>query len=149
VGPDIYNVTYRLGSRQGQKYEHATIEKVLQKVFSMWSVPCPLLGNGSPNTFLLKQTRGTIGHLLLDNGGVNRFYIQYRLCFPWCTCTVVIRESSSEAGSSVELRLHLWTVNQRTTEAEEPPLLRIVTRKYLVKTLQRKSHFWELLPSKD
>jgi hypothetical protein len=35
------------------------------------------------------------------------------------------------------------------TEAEESPLLRFVTRKGLVKTLQRNSHCWELLPSND
>jgi hypothetical protein len=43
----------------------------------------------------------------------------------------------------------LWSVNQRATEAEESPLLRFVTRKRLVKTLQRNSHCRELLLSKD
>jgi hypothetical protein len=50
---------------------------------------------------------------------------------------VFIRESSSEAGSSVavELRVQLWSVNQGTTEAEESLTLRFVSRKRLVKTL--------------
>jgi hypothetical protein len=96
-------VTCRPMSRQRSKYEHATIEKVLQEVFSMWSAPCPLLGNGSLNTFPQKQTRGTIGHLLIGKSAVNRLCQQYRLCFPWDPCKVVIRESSSEADSSDEL----------------------------------------------
>jgi hypothetical protein len=37
----------------------------------------------------------------------------------------------------------------RATEAEESPLLRFVTKKRLVKTLQRNSHSLELLPSND
>jgi hypothetical protein len=48
-----------------------------------------------------------------------------------------------------QLRVLLWSVNQRATEAEESPLLRFVTRKRLVKTLQRNSHCGELLLSKD
>jgi hypothetical protein len=43
-------------SRQRPKYAHATIEKVLQEMFSMLSAPYPLLGNGSLNTFLQKLT---------------------------------------------------------------------------------------------
>jgi hypothetical protein len=35
--------------RQRQKYAHATMGKVLQDLFSMWSAPCPLLGNRSLN----------------------------------------------------------------------------------------------------
>jgi hypothetical protein len=46
--------------------------------------------------------------------------------------------------SFVELRVHLWNVNQQATEAEESPLLRFVTRKRLVKTLQRNSHCGEI-----
>jgi hypothetical protein len=56
--------------RQRPKYAHAKIENVLEEVFSMWSVPCRLLGNGSLNTFPQKQTGGTIGHLLLGNGAI-------------------------------------------------------------------------------
>jgi hypothetical protein len=48
----------------------------------------------------------------------------------------------------MELRVQLWNVNQRATEAEDSPLLRFVTRKRLVKTLQRNGHSVELLPSK-
>jgi hypothetical protein len=47
------------------------------------------------------------------------------------------------------MRVQLWNVNKRATEAEESPLLRFVTRKRLVKTLERNSHCVELLPSKD
>jgi hypothetical protein len=47
------------------------------------------------------------------------------------------------------LRIELWSVNQRATEAEESPLLSFVTRKRLVRTLQMTSHCGELLPSND
>jgi hypothetical protein len=50
--------------------------------------------------------------------------------------------------SSVELSVQLWSVNQRTTEADEFPLLRFLTTKHLVKTRQRNSHCGELLPGK-
>jgi hypothetical protein len=83
-------VTCRTISRQHPKYAHA-IEKILQVVFSMWSAPCSLLGNRSLNTFPQKQTRGTKRYLLLGNGAVNRLCQQYRLCFPWGQCKVVIR----------------------------------------------------------
>jgi hypothetical protein len=43
-------VTCRLISRQRTKYEHATMERVLE-VFSMWSAPCPVLGNGPIKTY--------------------------------------------------------------------------------------------------
>jgi hypothetical protein len=92
-------VTCRPVSRQRPKYAHATIENILQELFSMWSAQCLLLGNGSLNTLLQKQTRGTIGDLLLRNGVVNRLCQQYSLCFPGGPCKVDIRESSSEAGS--------------------------------------------------
>jgi hypothetical protein len=49
-------VTCRPISTQRLKYVDATIEKVLQEVFTMWSAPCPLLGNGSLNTFPQKHT---------------------------------------------------------------------------------------------
>jgi hypothetical protein len=74
-----YIMTCRPMSKQRPKYVHATIEEVLKEVFSMWSAPFPLLGNGSLNTSPQKQTRGTIGHLLLGNGAVNRLCQQYRL----------------------------------------------------------------------
>jgi hypothetical protein len=61
---------------------------------------------------------------------------------------VIMRESSSEAGSSVELSVQLWS-NRRATEAEKSSVLIFVTRKRLAKTLQRNSHCGELLPSKD
>jgi hypothetical protein len=60
---------------------------VLQEVFSMWSGPCQLLRNRPLNTFTQKETRGTV-YLLLGNGLV--------------PCKVFIRESVSEAGSSVQ-----------------------------------------------
>jgi hypothetical protein len=46
-----YIVSYRPVSTQRRRYAHATIEKGLQELFSMWSAPCPLLDNGSLNTF--------------------------------------------------------------------------------------------------
>jgi hypothetical protein len=69
---DQYIVTCRHNSTQSLKYAQATIENVLQEFFSMSYAPCPLLGNGSLNTFPQKQTRGTNGDLLLGNGAVNR-----------------------------------------------------------------------------
>jgi hypothetical protein len=47
---------------QRPKYTH-TIENLLQEVFSVWSVPCPLLGNGSLNArnsrkSIARQRRG-------------------------------------------------------------------------------------------
>jgi hypothetical protein len=68
IPPDVINlfskniqadkniVKCRPSSKQRPKYMHATIEKAMQEVFSMWSAPCPLLGNGSLNTFLQKHT---------------------------------------------------------------------------------------------
>jgi hypothetical protein len=52
-------------------------------------------------------------------------------------------------GAKKQLRVQLWSVNQRVTEVEESPLLRFATGKSLVKTLQRNCHCAELLPSKD
>jgi hypothetical protein len=69
----VYIVTCRPTSRQCPKYAHATIGKVLQELFSMWSAPCLLLGNWSLNTFPQKQTRGTVGDLLLGNRSLNTF----------------------------------------------------------------------------
>jgi hypothetical protein len=92
------------------------IEKVLQELFSMWSAPCPLLGNGSLNTFPQKQTRGTIGDIFLGNGTVNRLCQQYRLCFPRGQCKVVIEESSSETGSCGRRRMLIELVQRSTTE---------------------------------
>jgi hypothetical protein len=57
--------------------------------------------------------------------------------------------TSKTIGGIRQLRAQLWRANQRQTVAEESPLLRFVTRKYLVKPLQRNSHFRELLPSND
>jgi hypothetical protein len=45
-----------------------------------------------------------------------------------------VQFESVERVSAVQLRVQLWNVNQRATEAEESPLLRFVTRKRLVKT---------------
>jgi hypothetical protein len=49
----------------------------------------------------------------------------------------------------MQLRVQLWSVNQRATAAEESPLLRFVTGKRLVKILQRNSHCGERLPNED
>jgi hypothetical protein len=40
------NVTCRPISRQRPNCAHATMEGVLEEVFSLWSAPCPVLGNG-------------------------------------------------------------------------------------------------------
>jgi hypothetical protein len=45
-------VTRRPISRQLTKYEHATIEKVLEEVISVWYAPYPVLGNEPINTRL-------------------------------------------------------------------------------------------------
>jgi hypothetical protein len=84
----------------------------------MWFAPCPLLGNGSLNTFPQKQTRGTVGDLLLGNGTLNRLCQQYRLCFPWGPCKVVIRESYSEAGSLVQKNEELGERERKRTRME-------------------------------
>jgi hypothetical protein len=60
-----------------------------------------------------------------------------RLCFLPDPCREVILKT---VGARVELTVQLWSVDQRATEAEESPLLRFVTKKRLVKTLQRNSH---------
>jgi hypothetical protein len=106
-------------SRQRPKYVHATIEKVLQEVFSMWFAPCQLLSNDSPNTFPQKQTCGKVGNLLLGNSAVNRLCQKCRLCFLYDPCRVVIRESNFEAGSSVQK-----TVENRENENENGASLR-------------------------
>jgi hypothetical protein len=69
-----------------------------------------------------------------------------RLCFLRGPCQGVILKT---VGATVQWRVQLWSVKQRATEAEESPLLRFVTRKRLVKTLQSNSHCRELLPGKD
>jgi hypothetical protein len=61
----------------------------------------------------------------------------------------VYNEKPRTIDGSIELRVQLWSVNQRATEAEESPLLRFVTRKRLAKTLQRNNNFGDLLSTKD
>jgi hypothetical protein len=56
----------------------------------------------------------------------------------------MIRPTVFCSASAVELRVQLWSVNRRTAEAEESPSLRSVTRKRLMKTLQRNSHFGDV-----
>jgi hypothetical protein len=68
------------------------------------------------------------------------------LCFLRGPCRGIILKT---VGATVQLRVQLWSVNQQATEAEVSPLLRLVTRKPIVKTLQRNSHYGQLLPSKD
>jgi hypothetical protein len=74
-----YIVTCRPMSRQRPKYEHSSMERALQEVFSMSSAPCPLLCNGLLNIFPQRQTCGIIRHLLLGNGKVNKLCQQYGL----------------------------------------------------------------------
>jgi hypothetical protein len=54
--PHVNIVICRPISRQRSKYAHGMIENALQVLFSVWSAPCPLLGNGSLNTFPQKRT---------------------------------------------------------------------------------------------
>jgi hypothetical protein len=61
---------------------------------------------------------------------------QQRLCFLRGPCRGVILKT---IGVTRQTRIQLWCVNQRTTEAEESPSLRFVTRKRLVKTLHMNS----------
>jgi hypothetical protein len=67
------------------------------------------------------------GHLLLVNGSVNRLCQQYRFCFLWGPCRVVIRGSSSEAG--VQFRSTRSTITEysrisrRTGKRTESDLL--------------------------
>jgi hypothetical protein len=49
----------------------------------LWRI-CPLLGNGSLNTFPQKQTRGTIGHLFLDNAHIRRQQSDNSRCYATC-----------------------------------------------------------------
>jgi hypothetical protein len=51
--------------------------------------------------------------------------------------------------SAVQLRVQVWSVDQRATEIEASALVRFITRTRVVKTLQRNSHYGELLPRKD
>jgi hypothetical protein len=52
-------------------------------------------------------------------------------------------------GATRQLKVQFWSVNQRAAEAEGSPSLRFVTGKRVEKTLQKNSHFGELLQSKD
>jgi hypothetical protein len=94
---------------------HPSIYIVAYRLVARWSPPRPLLCNGTVKTLLQQQ----------------------RVCV---FCVVCAEEFFKIIGATVKLRIQLWSVNQRTTEAEESPLLRFFTRKRLVKTLQRNSH---------
>jgi hypothetical protein len=61
----------------------------------------------------------------------------------------VLQGTPTRDVAIVEPRVQLWSVNQWTTEAEESPSLIFVTRKLLVKTLQRNIHCGELIPRKN
>jgi hypothetical protein len=149
-----YIVTCRPISRQHPKWAHIAIEKVLEKVFSMWCASCPVLSNGPVDTHS-------------DNGR--------KRCFIWCPHNIQCwvtgkwtriltrdifslrpgpnlynkRRKIFQWSRWVELNVQLLRVNQLTAEAEESPLLRFVARKRSVKTLQRNKHCWDRLPSND
>jgi hypothetical protein len=53
-----------------------------------------------------------------------------------------------EQRNTTQLRVQLWSVNQRSTDGDEYPSLKFVTRESLVTTLQMNSHCGELLPRK-
>jgi hypothetical protein len=59
----------------------------------------------SNGTSIASQRRGWTG------------FVNNTRCFPWRPRKVVVRELTSEAGSSVELSVQQWSVNQRATEA--------------------------------
>jgi hypothetical protein len=58
-------------------------------------------------------------------------------------CSKLLHCSALLYSQSVEMKVQLWSVNQRATEADESPLLRFVTRKRLVKTRQKNSRCGE------
>jgi hypothetical protein len=52
-------------------------------------------------------------------------------------------------GVTRKMRVQSWNVNQRVTAAEESSSPTFATRKRLVKALQMKSYYGELLPRED
>jgi hypothetical protein len=75
-------VTCRHVSGQCSEYVHATIERILGEVFSVWSAPRPVLGNGLIYTHSDKK-RGVFY--------VVRIVILTRdMCFPWGPTRVYI-----------------------------------------------------------
>jgi hypothetical protein len=48
-------MTYRPISRQRPEYAHATIERILEEVFSVWSTPCPVLGSQESGNLMIES----------------------------------------------------------------------------------------------
>jgi hypothetical protein len=115
-------MTYRSISRQRPKYAHATIEPGRKRCFYVVHIH-PLLGKSPINTHSQQKT-------VFSVGSVPRSYLEENLHYK-------------------QLRVQLLSVNQRATEAEESPSLRLVTRKRLVITLQSNRYCGELLLRKD
>jgi hypothetical protein len=46
----LHTVTSKLVSGRRPKYAQATIETLLEEIFSMWSAPCLVIGNRPMNT---------------------------------------------------------------------------------------------------
>jgi hypothetical protein len=82
----------------------------------------------------------------LCNGPINAHSWQKKKIF---SVVSVPRRRQSSLQELVEIKVQLWRVNQWATVAEESPLLSFVTRKRLVKTIQRNSHCGKLLPRND
>jgi hypothetical protein len=105
-------VTRRQFSRRHPKYAHATIEDVLQELFSMCFASCPLLGNGWLNTFPKKQTRGRI-----------RTFIVRQRCGKqalWTIQTVFSVRSVQSGYKRVEYRSwQLWKNGNERIEREQ------------------------------
>jgi hypothetical protein len=95
--------------------KHGKHSSTIEKKFSMWSVPRPLLCNVAVNT--PQQSRDCVFS-------------------SWCVPRRYLEDNSryEAVGDSVV------RVNQRAMEAEEYPLLRFITRKRVVKILQNNSH---------
>jgi hypothetical protein len=69
----------------------------------LWRI-CPLLGNGSVNTFPKHMLSTIEGHPLLGNGPIKSIFDNKRPCFPWGPCRGVV--SSTEQSWRSELRKH-------------------------------------------
>jgi hypothetical protein len=99
---------------------------VLQEVLSMWSAPCPLLGNGSLETLPQKQTRGTIGHLLLGNGALNMVFSMESVLSSYKG----IEKTQRNTFTRVEVGSNTSTVTLRVVGGDEKRSLKSETIKY-------------------
>jgi hypothetical protein len=124
---DVFNintfVTCSPVSRQRPKYAHATMEPVSQQMFSMWSAYVHCWVEGPRRRILDKRKRFSVGSVP-------------RNCKRAQSEVYRVQRSTTQ----LRVRVQLWSVNQRPTEAEESPSVIFVTRKRLVKTLQMNNY---------